>query len=69
MSEHPAKNAAEALSDLNTFGIIVSILEGGHIHSPSHAAASRIIKICLDEQQRCLGRYDREMAKAGVPTP
>ncbi len=63
------RNAAKALSDLNTFAIVVSILEGGHIHAPSHAGAARIMKICRAEQQRCLLEYDKQMDIAGVPLP
>ena len=58
------KEAADALSDLNTFAILVTILDGGHIHAPSHAAASRIIRICKAEQDRRLRDYDRLKAKA-----
>lgn len=58
------KEAAQALSDLNTFAIVVSILEGGHLHTPSYAAAERIIKISQQAQQRCLVNYDRAVAKA-----
>ena len=56
--------AAEALSDLNTFAIVVSILEGGHLHAPSYSAAGRIIKICQAEQQKRLREYDRAMVHA-----
>lgn len=55
-------DAAEALSDLNTFAICVSILEGGHLHSASYAGAGRIIKICQDEQRKRLDEYDRAIA-------
>ncbi len=58
------EKAAEALSDLNTFGIVVSTLEGGHLHAPSNTAAQRIIKICLAEQQKRLRDYDHNVAKA-----
>ena len=58
------KAAAQALSDLNTFAIVATILEGGHIHSPSHAAAQKIIRICLREQQKRLGEYDSAIEKA-----
>jgi hypothetical protein len=63
------KAAAEALSDLNTFAIVVSILEGGHLHAPSYAAAERIIKISHRAQRRCLVDYDRAIAKAKPSSP
>mgnify|MGYP001612342305 CR=1 FL=1 len=43
--------AAEALSDLNTFYIVISTMESGHIHAPSHKAAKRIIKPNDEPQQ------------------
>jgi hypothetical protein len=52
------RNAAVALSDLNTFAIVVSILEGGHVHSESYKAAARIIKICKGETAKRLLDYD-----------
>lgn len=55
-------DAAEALSDLNTFAIVVTILEGGHVHSPSYAGAERIIKICRAETGKRLREYDRAIA-------
>src|ERR1700730_5719063 len=58
------KAVAEAMSDLNTFAIVVSILENGHLHAPSYAAANRIIKICHAEEQKRLRDYDRAMVKA-----
>lgn len=57
--------AAEAISDLNTFAIVVSTLENGHLHSPSYKAAERIISICKAEQQKRLRDYDRAIEKAG----
>ena len=53
-----AKQAAEALSDLNSFAIVVSILEGSHIHAASQDAARKIIQICKTEQQKLLRQYD-----------
>jgi hypothetical protein len=57
--EHLITEAAEVHSNLNAFSIVVALLEGGHVTAPSYRAAARIIKICKDEQQRCLRRYDR----------
>lgn len=58
--------AAKARSDLNLFASIVVLLESGLNHSPTHAAAERIISIAKREQQKCLQRYDSAMAKAGA---
>lgn len=63
------KAAAEAMSDLNTFDIVASILEGGHLHSSSYAAAERIIAICKREQDKRLRDYDRAMEKSGGGPP
>lgn len=64
------KEAAEAHSDLNTFYVVISIMEGGHLHSPSYAAAQRIIKICRAEAGKRLREYDRAVAKASKgPAP
>ena len=60
--------AAQALSDLNTFAVIVSIVEGGHLHAPSYAGGARIIKICRAEEAKRLREYDRAIAKAGGGT-
>lgn len=60
-----AKAAAKALSDLNTFAIVATILERGHLLVPSRGA-ERIIKICEVEQQKLLRAYDRAIAKSGT---
>ncbi len=56
--------AAEASSDLNVFYIVISIMEGGHLHAPSYKAAERIIKICRAEGEKRLRDYDRHKVKA-----
>lgn len=53
-----AKKAAEALADLNTFAIIASILEGGHLYTTGQTPVQRILKICREEQQKLLTKYD-----------
>lgn len=58
------EDAAEAHSDLYVFDAVVSILDGGHIHAPSYAAAQRIIAISKRHQDVCLRRYDRYLAAA-----
>lgn len=62
-------DATEAHSDLNLFASIVALLESGLNHSPTYAAAERIISICKREQDKCLRRFDAAMAKAGAPYP
>lgn len=58
-----AERAAQARSNLNIFAAIVAILEGGTITIESDSASRNIIRICLAEQQKCLRRYEREIAK------
>jgi hypothetical protein len=51
-------------TDLNTFAIIRTILEGGHIYdSRSSAAKSRIIAICNKECARLLDVHDQGLAE------
>lgn len=52
------KQAADVLSDLNTFAIVVSILEGGHTHAFCQAEEFRIIKIAQAAQSKLLDIYD-----------
>lgn len=52
-------DASKAHTDLNTFGSIITILEGGHLYSgTSHTAADKIIKLCKREMQRLLIEFD-----------
>lgn len=54
-----AKDAAHAHSDLNTFGAVISLLEGGHIYCPaSYNTKQKIIKLCQNEMQKRLEDYD-----------
>lgn len=60
-----AKDAAEAHTNLNLWGVIVAVLEGGTLYGGrGNATAQRIIKLCHAEQQRELAIYD---AAAGPP--
>lgn len=62
MSNDPAKRAANAHTDLNTFGTIITILEGGHLYcNESLSTADRIIKMCKAQQQYLLRLYDRSI--------
>lgn len=56
--------AARAHSTLNTFSVVVSILEGGHVYGGYNATASRVIKMCQKEMQRQLRLYDKHVAAA-----
>ena len=50
--------------DLTVFGIVVSMLEGGHLYRPSSQKnAQRIIDICHREQHRLLSEYDEAVAR------
>jgi hypothetical protein len=52
-------------TDLNVFGTIITILEGGHLYdSDSQTAASRIIAVCRREMERHLTRYDAARASS-----
>jgi len=57
------EEAADAHTDLCLFGTIQTILEGGNITGNGHASADRIIKICQQQMQVCLVRYDRLVAE------
>ncbi|NTF67728.1 hypothetical protein [Rhizobium rhizogenes] len=62
MKKDPAEIAANAHTDLNTFGTIVTILEGGHLYcNESQSTAARIIKMCQAQQQYLLRLYDRSI--------
>lgn len=65
MSKQPAKVAAGHLATLNTFAIVVSVMEGGCIQDPAgDKSAHRIIKICKQEMQRQVKKYDAALAAA-----
>lgn len=61
--EHAA-DAAIAMSDLNIFGAVVALLEGGTVHSASYAAQERIIRICKREGAKRLREYDAAIYRA-----
>ena len=64
----PITQAAYHHTTLNTFAIIMQILEGGTLYDPKcHSTARKIIKLCHDEQQRQLRRYDAARASKGTP--
>jgi len=51
------------MASLYVFASVAGLLECGSVPVESDSAARRIIKICEAEQQRCLKRYDKEIAK------
>lgn len=55
--------AARALANLNTFGSVAFILEGGQVYGPN-ATASRIIAMCKEEMQRQLKIYNKHVEAA-----
>lgn len=58
-----ATDAAEALTDLNTFGAVISLMEGGHLYNANHLTASfRIIKIAKEAMQRCRRDFDKSLS-------
>ena len=58
--------AAEHHSDLNIFGAVVAIMEGGCLYTRSgQRMAERIIKLCVQEEQRQLKAYDKECDEDG----
>jgi 23S rRNA maturation-related 3'-5' exoribonuclease YhaM len=64
------REAAAAQSNLTTFGQVVMMMEGGSMYGDV-PAARRITKICNEEMQRQLKKYDAALAKvekAAAPT-
>ena len=56
--------AARAMSDINILYAIIALSEGSFLHSESHGAAQRIVKICRAEAGRRLKHYDAAVAAA-----
>lgn len=59
--------AMNADKDLNIFGAIIAILEGGTI-SGSNAAAKKIVDVCHKEMQRQLRILDKAVAAVNSAT-
>jgi hypothetical protein len=61
-----AKLAANAHTNLNTFGAVIAILEGGCIYGATSdsagVTANKLIKLCQAETHRQLVLYDRHLA-------
>jgi hypothetical protein len=62
-----AKVAAEAHTNLNTWGAVQTILESGLLYGKTrkHAAARRVIATAKTEQQKWLCVYDSALARIG----
>lgn len=59
-----AMTAAQAHTDLNTFGAVVAILEGGVIYTASGArVASQIIRLCKSQAIKQLKSYDAALER------
>ena len=56
--------ASEAHCDLNIFAAVQALMENSLVTARSYTTEQRIIKICREEQQRCLRRYDRAISLA-----
>lgn len=63
-----AREAAEAHTNLNTWGSIVTICEGGHFYgSHNHKAIEKVIALCKAQMQRELRNHDAAMALLQEP--
>ena len=63
MSEEAAKDAAYALTNLNLFVSLQTLLEGGHLYPSYNETAEKIIKLCKAETQRQIRAYDRAIRR------
>jgi hypothetical protein len=64
------RRAVHAHTNLNTFGSVVTLLEGGHVYggnSRTDRVVSKIIKLCQEEQQRLLREFDAACDDAPSP--
>lgn len=61
-TQEAAKAMAQAHTDLNVFGAIVELLEGGLVSADVQPDDFRIIDLAKRAQQRCLRRYDEAEA-------
>ncbi len=62
-SREAAVAAAEAHTNLNLWGSVIALLEGGLIYGGRDRAAKKIIKMCRAEQQAELKIYDANLEK------
>jgi chemotaxis response regulator CheB len=59
--------AAKSMAHMYVWDAVVAILEGstdpGRECAAAQKAVGRVIRICMQEQQRCLRNYDKEAAR------
>lgn len=63
-----AKNAAEAHTNLNFFGAVLAMLEGGLVYgndsNSAKATARKMVTLCKTEMGKQLTIYDKQVAAA-----
>ncbi|HEU4589391.1 MAG TPA: hypothetical protein VFS13_00670 [Steroidobacteraceae bacterium] len=62
-SREAAVRAAEAHTNLNLWGSVIALLEGGLIYGGRDEAAQEIVDMCKAQQQAELKIYDSNLAK------
>ena len=67
-AEQHAKAAADAHTNLNTWGAIIALLEGGLLYGPakSNDARAKVIALAKREQAKYLDAYDAAIARIRV---
>ena len=58
--------AAEAHSNLNAWGAVIALLEGGLFYGKTDPAVQRVIEIAKKRQLAYLVQYDEARAKASL---
>lgn len=61
--------AAEAHTNLTTWGAVIALLEGGLLYGRTTPVAGRVIDIAKREQSKYLKALDAAVAKATGATP
>lgn len=56
--------AAEAHTNLNTWGAVIALLEGGLLYGRTTAACDRVIRIAKREQDKYLKAHDAALSRA-----
>lgn len=70
--EDAAMCAATANANMNIWGAVIALLEGGLLSGQSdhyHPASQEVIKIAQAQMQMELTRYDTALAKVRAPVP
>lgn len=64
LADH-ASDAANAHTNLNTWGAVVTLLEGGHLYGGhNYSAVQRVIKIAKAQMQVHLAQHDMALLRA-----